>query len=242
MLRNLGVGTQRIEEELNQKFPTARITRMDSDTTARKNGHRILLDQFAKHETDILLGTQMIAKGLDIPTVTLVGILGIDTALMRTDYRSVEEAFDLLVQAAGRSGRGDVEGEVIIQSKLSDHYALKTAVQHEYKRFFVTEMNYRKLGQNPPYQYLIAMIFSSSQQEHAGEAAEEAAALLRNQDRCKVLGPSDLGKTARIYRNRLLIKGRNLEEMRSYVRITIEKMQIRSDVDISVDVNPLSIL
>ena len=242
MLRNLGVGTQRIEEELKRKFPTARITRMDSDTTARKNGHRILLDQFAKHETDILLGTQMIAKGLDIPTVTLVGILGIDTALMRTDYRSVEEAFDLLVQAAGRSGRGDVEGEVIIQSKMADHYALKTAVQHEYKRFFVTEMNYRKLGQNPPYQYLIAMIFSSSQQERAGEAAEEAAALLRNQDRCKVLGPSDLGKTARIYRNRLLIKGRDLEEMRSYVRTTIETMQVKSDVDISVDVNPLSIL
>ena len=242
MLRNLGVGTQRIEEELNRKFPNTRITRMDSDTTSRKNGHRILLDQFAKHETDILLGTQMIAKGLDIPNVTLVGILGIDTALMRTDYRSVEEAFDLLVQAAGRSGRGDVEGEVIIQSKMTDHYALKTAVQHEYKRFFVTEMNYRKLGQNPPYQYLIAMIFSSSQQEHASEAAEEAAVLLRNQDRCKVLGPSDLGKTARIYRNRLLIKGRDLEEMRSYVRTTIETMQIKSDIDISVDVNPLSIL
>ncbi len=242
MLRNLGVGTQRIEEELNRKFPTARITRMDSDTTARKNGHRILLDQFAKHETDILLGTQMIAKGLDIPAVTLVGILGIDTALMRTDYRSVEEAFDLLVQAAGRSGRGDVEGEVMIQSKMADHYALKTAITHEYKRFFVTEMNYRKLGQNPPYQYLIAMIFTSSQQQHACDAAEEAAILLRKQESCKILGPSDLGKIARVYRNRLLIKGRDLEEMRNYVRMTIETMQIQSDVNISVDVNPLSIL
>ncbi|MGB7595871.1 MAG: primosomal protein N', partial [Erysipelotrichaceae bacterium] len=201
-LRMIGSGTQKVEEELRTTFPNARITRMDSDSTSRKDSHEKLLEEFAQHRSDILLGTQMIAKGLDIPNVTLAVVLGVDQALMRSDVRSVEETFALLVQAAGRSGRGEGKGEVLVQTRADDHYAIVCALKHDYLRFFAIEMRYRKLGQNPPYTYLIALEWTSKLHASALYGARRAVELLAIHEECRILGPFDLGKTKGSYRVR----------------------------------------
>lgn len=241
-LRMIGSGTQKVEEELRNLFPTARITRMDSDSTARKDSHEKLLREFEEHRSDILLGTQMIAKGLDIPNVTLAVVLGVDQALMRTDVRSVEETFALLVQAAGRSGRGEGKGEVLVQTHASDHYAIVCAQKHDYLRFFAIEMRYRKLGQNPPYTYLIALEWTSQKQESALIAAARAVERLDTQGDYRILGPVDLGKTKGSYRVRIILKGKDLDHLRHKIWQMLEEEELKGDVELSVDVNPFTLL
>jgi len=241
-LRMIGSGTQKVEEELRATFPSARITRMDSDSTSRKDSHEKLLEEFSEHRSDILLGTQMIAKGLDIPNVTLAVVLGVDQALMRSDVRSVEETFALLVQAAGRSGRGEGKGEVLVQTRADDHYAIVCALKHDYLRFFAIEMRYRKLGQNPPYTYLIALEWSSLQHASALFGAKRAVELLDIQEECRILGPVDLGKTKGSYRVRIILKGKDLDLLRNKVWDMLEKEELKGDVELSVDVNPFTLL
>ena len=166
-LRTFGLGTQKIEELLNQHFPTARIIRMDMDTTRKKGQHEALLDRFRRHEADILLGTQMIAKGLDFETVTLVGVINADTALNLPDFRAGEKTFQLLTQVAGRTGRGRFEGEVLIQTYNPDHYVMQLAQQHDYDSFFYYEMKRRHLGHYPPYFYTTLITISSKYQAKA---------------------------------------------------------------------------
>lgn len=241
-LRMIGAGTQKVEEELRLQFPSARITRMDSDSTSRKNSHESLLKEFEEHRSDILLGTQMIAKGLDIPNVTLAVVLGIDQALMRSDVRSVEETFALLVQAAGRSGRGAGKGEVLVQTRAIDHYAIVCALRHDYIRFFATEMRYRKLGQNPPYTYLIAVEWSSKSDTSASMSARHAIELLDTDEDYRILGPIDLGKTKGLYRTRMILKGKDLDRLRKRVWDMLEKEELKGDVEVMVDVNPFTLL
>ncbi|KAF0227006.1 MAG: primosomal protein N' (replication factor Y) (superfamily II helicase) [Erysipelotrichaceae bacterium] len=238
-LRMIGIGTQRVEGELQRLFPSAKVLRMDSDSTSRKNAHEQILDTFQNHQADILCGTQMIAKGLDIPNVTLSLILDIDKSLLRTDYRSVEDAFDLMVQAAGRSGRGDLQGEVIFQSALKDHYAIKLAIKHDYPAFFHKEMSYRQLGQNPPYTYLIYITLTHKEEI---VAQSEAFAMYEafKQMEIDVLGPSDLGKLKDIYRYRLIVKGKDLSHLRDKVSSVINQKSTKSDV--VADVNPMAVL
>ncbi|MBR2825683.1 MAG: primosomal protein N', partial [Solobacterium sp.] len=145
-----GFGTERLEEELQASFKDAKLLRMDRDTTTKKNSHKDILERFGNHEADILLGTQMIAKGLDYPDVTLVGVVNGDEGLTRTDYRSCEVTFDLLMQAAGRSGRSDVEGEVVLQVYDPNHYAVVCAANQDYETIFQYEMKYRHEGLYPP--------------------------------------------------------------------------------------------
>jgi primosomal protein N' (replication factor Y) len=241
-LRMIGSGTQKVEEELRGLFPQARITRMDSDSTSRKNSHASLLEEFAQHRSDILLGTQMIAKGLDIPNVTLAVILGVDQALMRSDVRSVEETFALLVQAAGRSGRGEGKGEVLVQTHAIDHYAIVCAQKHDYLRFFAIEMRYRKLGQNPPYTYLIALEWTAQNHASALSEANIAKEILDNDERYRILGPVDLGKTKGSYRTRIILKGKDLDELRNKVWHLLETHEMKGDVEVGVDVNPFTLL
>jgi primosomal protein N' (replication factor Y) len=241
-LRMIGSGTQKVEEELRTQFPSARITRMDSDSTSRKDSHETLLKEFEEHRSDILLGTQMIAKGLDIPNVTLAVVLGIDQALMRSDVRSVEETFALLVQAAGRSGRGEGKGEVLVQTRSTDHYAIVCALRHDYLRFFATEMRYRKLGQNPPYTYLIALEWSSKKDASASVSAQRAIELLDVEEDYRILGPVDLGKTKGSYRVRIILKGKDLDRLRNRVWNMLEKEELKGDVELNVDVNPFTLL
>ncbi|CAD7360060.1 primosomal protein N' [Staphylococcus schleiferi] len=135
-IRQMGTGTQRVEEILNQRFPEARIIRMDVDTTTKKGSHEKLLKQFGEGKGDILLGTQMIAKGLDFPNITLVGVLNADTMLNLPDFRSSERTFQILTQVAGRAGRHDKKGEVIIQTYNPDHYAVYDVQQNDYVSFY----------------------------------------------------------------------------------------------------------
>jgi primosomal protein N' (replication factor Y) len=238
----IGSGTQKVEEELRLKFPNARITRMDSDTTQTKDSHETLLKHFEQHQSDILLGTQMIAKGLDIPNVTLSVILGVDSALLRTDVRSVEEIFALIVQASGRSGRGEGKGEVLVMTQAPEHYALRCAQNHDYRRFFSIEMNYRKIGQNPPYTYLVALEWTATKQESAAQSAAIATLELTESDELNVLGPVDLGKTKGVYRSRVILKGKNLDQMRSKVWKLLENKTLNGEADLTVDVNPFTLL
>jgi len=173
---------------------------------------------------------------LDIPNVTLALVLDIDKSLLRTDYRSVEDAFDLMVQAAGRSGRGTLQGEVLFQSALKDHYAIKLAIDHNYPAFFKKEMSYRKLGQNPPYAYLIYLTLSHKDDKIAQSEAFELFEGFKAKE-VDVLGPSDLGKLKDISRFRLILKGKDLNVLREKVTEVCFSRSLRSEFN--ADVNPM---
>ncbi len=235
--RYLGMGTQRLEEYVKRRFPKASILRMDADTTARKFAHEKLLAKFRRHEADILLGTQMIAKGLDFDQVTLVGILNGDAMLNRSDYRSAELTYDLLEQAAGRSGRHDKAGEVIIQAYDTTHYAIQCAAHHDYRGFFAQEMQYRHLAGYPPYAYLASMVFRHRQEEVAMDCAVATIAQLDHDSEIRILGPGCLGKSRDEYRVRILLKGKDpliLNEMvwDVYHRHLTEKKKVAMEIDL----------
>lgn len=235
--RYLGMGTQRLQEFVQHKFPNARILRMDADTTSRKDAHEKLLDQFRKHEADILLGTQMIAKGLDFEKVTLVGILNGDALLQRSDYRCAEITYDLLEQACGRSGRHALKGEVIIQAYDTTHYAITCASHHQYFNFFNQEMNYRHLAQYPPFAYLASMVFIHREEAKAMEDAMKYKALLKLEKDVKILGPSTLLKIKDESRIRILLKGKdqqllNVLVWKIYKLHIQEKRKSRMEIDL----------
>lgn len=234
-----GLGTQRLYETIQDKFPEARILRMDADTTRKKNGHQEILEAFERGEADILLGTQMIAKGLDYPNVTLVGIFNADALLGRTDYRSVEVTFDLIVQASGRSGRGHSAGEVFVQAYDCHHYGIRLAVRQDYVSFFKNEMEYRHIGDYPPYKYMIAICFSSRDQNRAQRLAWDAGEQFRKDESIRTLGPSQLGRILDEYRYRVVLKGANRDQMIETVWKWYEGLQIsRQQIKVRIDVDP----
>lgn len=238
--RYLGTGTQRLEEYVARRFPQARILRMDADTTARKFAHETLLAKFRRHEADILLGTQMIAKGLDFEQVTLVGILNGDAMLNRSDYRSAELTYDLLEQAAGRSGRHDKAGEVIIQAYDTTHYAIQCAAHHDYRSFFAQEMQYRHLAGYPPYAYLASMVFRHRQEEKAMECAAATMAQLEQQSGIRILGPGALGKSRDEYRVRILLKGKDALQLNELVWAVYHRhLAENKKVAMEIDLQPL---
>lgn len=234
-----GFGTEKLEQEVKDRFPSARVLRMDADTTSVKNGHERILNAFGKHEADILVGTQMIAKGLDYPDVTLVGILNGDEGLSRTDYRSCEVTFDLLMQAAGRSGRADTKGEVVLQVFDPDHYAVVAAARQDYELFFRMEMNYRHAAMQPPYTYLISLTVSSRQEETCEATAH--AMLQGLQGPFRTIGVIPLPRRRDSFRSRLILKGQNLDAMREAVRSLFETMPDLRKKDIRIDVNPMTL-
>ena len=232
-----GVGTQRLYEAVQKEFPEARILRMDADTTRKKGGHQEILEQFERHEADILLGTQMIAKGLDYPDVTLVGIFNADALLARMDYRCVEVTFDLIVQASGRSGRGKRKGEVFVQAYNCSHYGIQLAVKQDYVNFFKREMNYRHIGTYPPYCYMAAIMFVSGDEGKVQKAAYEGAQHFRSIEGLRVLGPSQLNRSFDEYRHRIVIKSMDREKMIDDVwnwfqQLSYNKQQLRIQIDI----------
>lgn len=232
---SFGFGTQRLEEEVKNIFKNAKVLRMDADTTSKKNSHEHILESFSKHEADILLGTQMISKGLDYPSVTLVGILNADAGLNRIDYRSQEIIYDILTQASGRSGRSDEEGEVIIQVFDEDNYVIKSVLKQDYKTFFNREMMYRKAGGYPPYNYLISVVFSGRKKEVINnEAYNFKEKLIGN---FNILGPSELLKINDQYRFRIILKGKNLDEMRENIQKLLNENTFMCSL--KIDVNPL---
>ena len=206
-LKKIGYGTQKIEEELQKQFPDRRIIRFDFDTTRNKNTHLKLLKDFEEHKADILLGTQMIAKGLDFSNVTFVGVLMADLSLMVPDFRASERTFQLLCQVAGRSGRGAKQGTVMIQTFNPEHYAIKTAVKQDYEAFFKEEMDFRKKAMYPPYCHLVAIIIQSRTSKNVHSVACDITQYLKEHlHKVKIIGPQPAFKMQDIYRERILIK------------------------------------
>lgn len=243
-LRTFGLGTQKIEELLNQHFPDARVIRMDMDTTRRKGQHEALLDRFRRHEADILLGTQMIAKGLDFENVTLVGVINADTALNLPDFRAGEKTFQLLTQVAGRTGRGRFEGEVLIQTYNPDHYVMQLAQQHDYESFFYYEMKRRHLGHYPPYFYTTLITISSKYQAKAQAMSHQVKqALLASGAAIEILGPSQ-GAIARInerYYFQLLLKYKDGQVIKESLGTILDQSQLeaKQGIYITIDHEPL---
>ncbi|HZJ83614.1 MAG TPA: primosomal protein N' [Clostridia bacterium] len=164
-IKHFGIGTQRVEDEIKNFFPEARIIRMDMDTTSRKGSHQKILDAFRAKEYDILLGTQMVAKGLDFPDVTLVGVIAADTSLNLPDYRSSEKTFQLITQVAGRAGRGDREGNVIVQTYQPEHYSIQHASRHNYKGFYDEEIKIRSQFKYPPFCHIVRILITGEDEK-----------------------------------------------------------------------------
>ena len=239
MWTNYGVGTQRLSEEISKLYPDSKIVRMDTDTTRNKNSHQQILMDFENHKYDIMVGTQMIAKGLDFPNVTLVGIFNADGPLARNDYRSVETTFDLIVQASGRSGRSDKQGEVFIQAYDVNHYGIRLAVKQDYIAFFNNEMSYRHALKYPPYSYLVAICFLSEDESLANENCNNCFDYFDNNKSFIVLGPSCLNKLRDQFRYRIVLKATDKEKMIEEVWKWYQSQQYnRNKLNIQIDVDP----
>lgn len=208
-IRYFGTGTQKVEEELTKLFPEARVLRMDVDTTKRKGAHEKILEEFGAGEADILLGTQMIAKGLDFPNITLVGVLSADTSLHLPDFRAAERTFQLLTQVSGRAGRADKPGEVIIQSYSPEHYAIQFAKQQQYEPFYEREMWNRHEADYPPFYYIALIQVAHEDVLMSAEYAKKCADFLRsNLFNATIIGPTTAGivRLQNRYRYQCLIK------------------------------------
>jgi primosomal protein N' (replication factor Y) len=171
-IKTLGAGTERVAEDLQKLFPQARALRMDRDTTTHKGAHEEIYDQFVHHKADILIGTQMITKGWDIPNVTLVGIVSADTALHMPQYKAAETVFSLITQVSGRAGRAGKKGTVVLQTYNPDHYAVIAASHHSYSEFYEKEIAFRKQLLYPPFSSMATLTFSDQKQEKAEYRAQ----------------------------------------------------------------------
>ena len=247
-IRYYGTGTQKAYDELAELFPQARILRMDVDTTRKKGSHQALLDQFGQGEADILLGTQMIAKGLDFPNVTLVGVLNADTALNLPDFRSSERTFQLLTQVAGRAGRAEKAGQVLIQSYNPEHYAIRFAKEQDYEGFYAYEMSIRRQLGYPPYYFTIGITLSHKKEEEVVKRAYEVMGILRSglSDTSKILGPTPkpIARTHNLYHYQILIKYRLEDELGPTLNRVLALTQERenSELRLSIDHEPQQFL
>ena len=247
-LQYRGFGTQKAEEELAKLFPDARVLRMDQDSTAAKDAHEKLLAKFADHEYDIMVGTQMVAKGLDFEDVTLVGVLGIDSLLFAQGFRAYENVFSLITQVVGRSGRAKDPGFAIIQTTDPDNPVLNLAAAQDYDAFFEQEIAYRKLGLYPPFCGLCVIGFAGAKEIETARAASRFAALLGQQAAkqpdlpLRVLGPTpgSIEKINDTYRYKLTIKCRNDRRFRDLVRSALElyeQEKLPSKATVAVDLH-----
>lgn len=229
-----GMGTEKLEGSIQAKFPEAKIVRMDADTTRKKNAHQKLLKAF-EEEGDILIGTQMVAKGLDFPNVTLVGILQADAGLVRSDYRANETTYEMLEQASGRAGRADKEGEVLIQTFDRSHYVMESVLNHDYRKFFQTEMQYRHLGNYPPFTYMATLIFSHPELSHALLEARKVKDELKE---LRVLGPIEISMRQKKKRVRLLLKDKSQEHLETTIWALAHRYKSNA-VKLEINMHPL---
>ncbi|MDX2268723.1 MAG: primosomal protein N' [Bryobacter sp.] len=242
-----GAGSERIEEELAEAFPTARIARMDRDTIHSKNDYEAILGGFRDGQYDILVGTQMIAKGHDIPNVTLVGIVNADLGLSMPDFRAAERTFQLLTQASGRAGRGGLPGRVILQTINPEHYAVRFSVDQDYDAFYAKELTFRRMMRYPPFASLANVLFRSEKQEEALRMSGVAAELLSNEGaELRVLGPAEapVAKVKKEFRYLMLLKSpqrKKLAEALARLRAHAEQEEWPA-TGMIIDVDPLSLL
>ncbi len=249
-VRYSGFGTQKIEDELNKLLPDARIVRMDTDSTSGKNSHEKLLDSFAKGEYDIMIGTQMVAKGLNFPNVTLVGVVSVDQQLYNDDFRSLEKTFSLLTQVVGRSGRGELEGTAIVQTLTPENEIIRLAARQDYEAFYNTEIMLRRALVYPPYCDICVLGFTGENETAVKAASKRALELIKELisekykgEKIIALGPMSarVAKVSGKYRYRLIIKCRNsasFREMISEILTASGTDNAFSKVTVYADINP----
>ena len=240
-------GTQQVAEAAAKTFPGARILRMDFDTTRQKGGYERILEAFSKKQADILVGTQMIVKGHDFPGVTLVGALAADLSLYAGDYRAAERTFQLLVQAAGRAGRGTTPGTAVIQTYSPEHYSIETAADQDYKAFFEKEMAFRRMMNYPPAAHLMALYLMSEDEEalNRGAVRLKALAISHTRQEIALIGPSDAGlsKLKDVYRKVLYLKCTEmnyLTEWKGWLEAVLPKEKQLSTFNIQFDMDPVN--
>ena len=243
-IRYYGTGTQKAYDELTTLFPEARILRMDVDTTRKKGSHEEILEAFSQGQADILLGTQMIAKGLDFPNVTLVGVLNADTALNLPDFRSSERTFQLLTQVAGRAGRAEKAGQVFIQSYNPHHYAIDFARKQDYEGFYAYEMGIRRQLGYPPYYYTVGLTLSHKDEETVVKKSYQVMDILRSglSDKVQILGPTPkpIARTHNLYHYQILLKYRFEDDLQATLNRVLELTQQaeNKNLRLSIDNEP----
>jgi len=240
-MKFLGIGTQKLQRETSYAFPKARLLRWDSDTTKRKYSHDEILNKFRAHDADILIGTQMIAKGLDVPLVTVVGIVNADTSLNLPDFRAGERTFQLLNQVAGRAGRGTLGGQVILQTYSPQHYAIQAAAKQDYALFYDKEIAYRRQLHNPPFARLACLVYTHTNDGICQREAEKMRRLLiqerdsRGIADISLIGPAPafIHKLRGRFRWQLVLRGSGLSAFLS---------QIPLPRGWTVDIDPVSLV
>lgn len=248
-IKYFGVGTQKVESEIKRYFPEARVLRMDVDTTSKRGSHDIIYNSFKNREADILVGTQMVSKGLDFPGVTLVGIIAADQSLNLPDYRSGERTFQLITQVSGRAGRGDEEGKVVVQTYSPEHYSIKSALSYDYEGFFQNEIQIRKSFLYPPFSDLISIVSSSKDEKETIESIQKITESIKTSTSSSsnifLLGPSPapLSKINSYYRWQLVIKGQLDDSIKYIVKNIVNNEALyNNNIRVSMDVNPVSLL
>ncbi len=245
-VRGFGVGTERVEEEVRTLFPQVTTLRMDRDTTSRRGDHARLIRTFRQREADILIGTQMVAKGLDFPYVTLVGVISADTTLNMPDFRAAERTFQLLAQVAGRAGRGDLPGEVFVQTFTPEHYAIRCALSHDFRQFYNTEMVYRRELRYPPFTRFANLIIAGTNETTVSSQANELARHLRlvADGRAEVIGPSaaPLAKLKDNYRFHCALRSPLDLDVPQLIREVVAGLPRTLKNGLTVDIDPYSML
>lgn len=247
-IRYMGSGTELVEEEVQKRWPWVTIDRMDMDTTQSKDAHNKILERFAREETQILIGTQMVAKGLDFPNVTTVGVLAADMILNLPDYTAAERTFQLLTQVAGRAGRGDKQGRVIIQTYNPAHYSMLAAQKHDYASFYQKEIQMRELMAYPPFCFMVRLLVSDFQSAGLLEQMQQMAGqIVQQYPTIELLGPSEapISMVRRRYRFHLILKGEYLDLLREAAKYGQKFMNLSrksKTLRILIDVEPLSVL
>ena len=241
-----GVGTEKVEAAVRKIFPQARVARMDSDTMTGKNAYHETLGAFRSRKIDILVGTQMIAKGLHFPGVTLVGIISADSALHLPDFRAGERTFQLLVQVAGRAGRGDTEGEVIVQTFTPFHPSLQFAKSHDFDGFATQELEMRKNFGHPPFSHLVLLTTRADTEQKAEFAARTLAQHLSAAVPSSIMvspaAPAPLARVRGMYRYQVVARGRKIRELTRAIRETLAALKLPKDTHVAVDVDPVALL
>lgn len=248
-----GTGTQKVEDLVTKMYPMAKVMRMDMDTTATKDAHKNILQAFQNKEADILVGTQMIVKGHDFSNVTLVGVIAADLSLYGSDFRASERTFQLLTQAAGRAGRGEKAGEVVIQTYNPDNYAVVTAANQDYEEFYNQELIYRKLLDYPPVGYIMAVLLMAESYDKVRDGADILKAMLESHrkdinpcyDEMKIIGPTDanISKISDVYRKVIYIKSANdkiVIDLKNKLEEQIKADDMLKNLNIQFDFNPMN--
>jgi primosomal protein N' (replication factor Y) len=248
-LHYVGEGTEQIEAQLRVLYPELRIGRLDRDTTRRRGAFEKILGEFAAGEIDLLVGTQMIAKGHDFPNVTLVGVISVDAGLGMPDFRAAERTFQLVTQVAGRAGRGEKAGRVLLQSYFPDHYALQYGADQDYNRFYQHEIRYREEMRYPPFAILINILIRHEELARAAATASELASRIKAADRervLRILGPAaaPLARLKGEHRLQILIKTRHRRAAREALDAALTGLREAGGDPrlITIDMDPISLM